>query len=137
DWNATLLCRRPWEPGSRYWTRVPLPGGLRYYLADTGALPDRATLSARFPEVDDRIELRDSEGQHCRLAGFRDGRLELLLIATRGTAAPSGLGWQEALLGQSADDASRFLLLGGGPGQDDGPIVCACFQVGRRRIEDA
>src|SRR5690606_35571835 len=90
-----------------------------------------------FPEVDDWIELRDSEGQHCRLAGFRDGRLELLLFATRGTAAPSGLGWQEALLGQSADDASRFLLLGGGPGQDDGPIVCACFQVGRHRIEDA
>src|SRR5690606_6718777 len=68
---------------------------------------------------------------------FRDGRLELLLFGGRGLPAPASLGWQEALLGQSADDASRFLLLGGGPGQDNGPIVCTCFQVGRRRIEEA
>ncbi len=49
--------------------------------------------------------------------------------------------WLASLLGQSAlDDASRRALLAGraiGGAVDQGPLICACFAVGRNQIASA
>jgi assimilatory nitrate reductase catalytic subunit len=71
---------------------------------------------------------------------LREGRLEAVLYLAPTPTLPS-IEW---LKGQFARDvipaAERRALLAGRPldaSADEGPIVCVCHQVGRKRIEAA
>ena len=70
---------------------------------------------------------------------LREGRLEAVLYAAPGPALPS-IEWLKTCFALPVvEPGLRRSLLAGRPvgGADDGPVVCACFQVGRRRVEAA
>jgi assimilatory nitrate reductase catalytic subunit len=133
------LSRTPLElPPQIWWTRVAVTGGYGYLLADNADL-------ARWPSWlrsiagDDLAEYRDSGGGVYRAAAFTENRIETCLFV--GPAHDAG-DW-EAVRGlfaaeQLSDDQRRMLL--SGTSTDGlaitGPIVCACFGVGRGTICD-
>lgn len=138
-WSGVLLSRSPCAPATAYWTRIPLEKGVKYLLADSAPMPaDASWLQARLPGIDDWVQMKDSEGGHYRLAGFRENRLEAVLLCESGAPGREDGAWLEGRLGETDEHLSRFLLLAGNDtGAEPGPIVCSCFQVGRRAIEEA
>ncbi|MEZ5850370.1 MAG: molybdopterin-dependent oxidoreductase [Hyphomicrobiaceae bacterium] len=77
-------------------------------------------------------------GQH-RFAAFRGDVLVGALFAAR---EPVGVSrtWAAEQLGRAIAAGERLRLLAGRPGgevKDRGPIVCACFEVGRNEIVEA
>jgi assimilatory nitrate reductase catalytic subunit len=134
------LSRTPLElPAYVWWARVAVTGGYGYLLADNADL-------ARWPSWlrsvagEDLAEYRDTSGGVYRAASFDGDRIATCLFV--GPARDAGdwgvvrnLFAAEAL----ADDQRRMLL--SGKSMDGlasaGPIVCACFGVGRTTICDA
>jgi assimilatory nitrate reductase catalytic subunit len=131
------LSRTPLElPSYVWWARVAVTGGYGYLLADNADL-------ARWPSWlrsvagEDLAEYRDNSGGVYRAASFAGNRIATCLFI--GPARDAGdwgvvknLFAAEAL----ADDQRRMLL--SGKSMDGlasaGPIVCACFGVGRTTI---
>ena len=70
-----------------------------------------------------------------RAAALSDGVLDTVLFVGDGPAAD----WLSRLLASPKldDHNRRALLLGTAPGADPGPLVCACFGVGRNVIANA
>jgi len=134
------LSRTPLElPAYVWWARVAVTGGYGYLLADNADL-------ARWPSWlrsvagEDLAEYKDTSGGVYRAASFAGERIETCLFV--GPARDAGdwgvvknLFAAEAL----ADDQRRMLLSGKSMDglASSGPIVCACFGVGRTTICDA
>jgi assimilatory nitrate reductase catalytic subunit len=77
-------------------------------------------------------------GQH-RFATFLDGRLSGALFVSRAPLQISR-SWAVERLGEETTPADRLRLLAGRPGagaKDRGPIVCACYEIGRNEITAA
>jgi assimilatory nitrate reductase catalytic subunit len=126
-------------PPQVWWARVAVTGGYGYLLADNADL-------ARWPSWlrsvagEDIAEYKDTSGGVYRAASFAQDRIETCLFV--GPARDAGdwgvvknLFAAEAL----ADDQRRMLLSGKSIDglASAGPIVCACFGVGRATICDA
>jgi assimilatory nitrate reductase catalytic subunit len=80
----------------------------------------------------------EANGRH-RFAAFRQDRFCSALFVERGPVAAARV-WIADVLGQNIAPAERLsLLLGraGSESRDRGPIVCACFDVGRNEILEA
>jgi assimilatory nitrate reductase catalytic subunit len=134
------LSRAPLElPSYVWWARVAVTGGYGYLLADNADLV-RWPSWLRSVAGEDLAEYRDTSGGVYRAASFAGERIETCLFV--GPARDAGdwgvvknLFAAEAL----ADDQRRMLL--SGKSMDGlasaGPIVCACFGVGRTTICDA
>jgi hypothetical protein len=70
---------------------------------------------------------------------LRDGRLEAVLYVAAVPVLPS-IEWLKTCFDLPLIEGGlRRSLLAGRPvgGADEGPVVCACFQVGRKRVEAA
>ncbi|MFC6672570.1 molybdopterin-dependent oxidoreductase [Marinobacterium aestuariivivens] len=95
-WQGLLLSLEPLEqPPCEYWVRAALEQGERYRLAGFEPVADwRHWVEAWLPACEDRIELLDSRGVHYRAAGFRDGRLQWVLIAGGDGELPSHPGFR-------------------------------------------
>ncbi|GGO87513.1 nitrate reductase [Marinobacterium nitratireducens] len=138
-WRGLLLSLEPIDAlPCDYWSRASLPRGERYRLAGFTAVEDwRVWLEAWLPAGNDRIELLDSRNRHYRAASFRDGRLQWVFIGACDGELPSH-GWLGDQLGKTLDAGERARLLAGRPcngeAADQGAIVCACLQVGEKRI---
>jgi assimilatory nitrate reductase catalytic subunit len=126
-------------PDHVWWARVAVTGGYGYLLADNADLA-RWPSWVRSVAGEDLAEYRDTSGGVYRAASFAGERIETCLFV--GPARDAGdwgvvrnLFAAEAL----ADDQRRMLL--SGKSMDGlasaGPIVCACFGVGRTTICDA
>jgi assimilatory nitrate reductase catalytic subunit len=135
-----VIARQPLAlPETAFWTRVAITGGVGYLVADNADLASwRAWLQ---PLVgDDVAEFEDPGRGVFRAASFVGDRIETCLFI--GPAA-DGVEWDavKALFATDAvsDDQRRLLLSGksadGHAGA--GPIVCACFGVGRTTICNA
>jgi assimilatory nitrate reductase catalytic subunit len=135
-----VLSRTPLQlPPQLWWTRVAVTGGYGYLLADNADL-------ARWPSWlrsiggDDLAEYRDSGGGIYRAAAFTENRIETCLFV--GPAHDAG-DWEVVKnlfsAGALSDDQRRMLLSGRSTDglASAGPIVCACFGVGRGTICDA
>jgi assimilatory nitrate reductase catalytic subunit len=126
-------------PPQVWWARVAITGGYGYLLADNADLT-RWSSWLRSVAGDDLAEYRDPSGGVYRAASFAGDRIETCLFV--GPARDAG-DWgvvrnvfaAEAL----ADDQRRMLLSGKSMDglANAGPIVCACFGVGRTTICDA
>ena len=138
-WSGFALLRaEPVLDGLIYWVRSPIEGGWRYELAgDTGAAEWHA-LARRLigaAEGGEWLEFRDEGHELFRAALVRDGRiLGCLFIgdvdARDALAARFG--------GDPLEPHERAVLLAGrSAGPDPGPIVCACFGIGRHQISQA
>jgi assimilatory nitrate reductase catalytic subunit len=126
-------------PAQVWWARVAVTGGYGYLLADNADL-SRWPSWLRSVAGEDLAEYKDTSGGVYRAASFAGDRIETCLFV--GPARDAGdwgvvknLFAAEAL----ADDQRRMLL--SGKSMDGlasaGPIVCACFGVGRTTICDA
>jgi assimilatory nitrate reductase catalytic subunit len=98
----------------------------------------KAALQSEVPDQE-TIEFFDSATSRYRIAVLRAGGLESVLYVEGGDGPPPALDWIEALFearGALSSDERRALL-SGRPAKkalDPGPVVCACFAVGRNTI---
>jgi assimilatory nitrate reductase catalytic subunit len=87
---------------------------------------------------DELLEYEDEARGVYRVAVVRGGRLEACLFTAPDDATLPAREWLAGLFARERlDDAARGALLRArAPGlqRDAGPIVCACFQVGRNHI---
>jgi assimilatory nitrate reductase catalytic subunit len=126
-------------PPSLWWARVAVRGGYGYLFADNADL-------ARWPSwlramtADDLAEYRDFGGGVYRAAAFAGERIEACLFV--GPARDAG-DWEVVknlfALDRLTDEQRRMLLSGRSSEglATSGPVVCACFGVGKTAICDA
>ncbi len=123
-------------PDHVWWTRVAVTGGYGYLFADNADLAGWPVwLRARVGG--DVAEYRDFGGGVYRAASFADGRIETCLFV--GPARDAG-DWNVVkglFAAENLSDDQRRMLLSGKSADgaaSAGPIVCACFGVGRHAI---
>ncbi|MBI5263747.1 MAG: molybdopterin-dependent oxidoreductase [Bradyrhizobium sp.] len=134
------LSRRELDlPPRLWWTRVAASGGCGYLFADNGDLRHwPAWLQAI--AGDDLVEYRDFGGGIYRAASFAGDRIETCVFVG---PAHDGGDWEVVRSLFAADrlsDEQRRILLSGKSIEgavSTGPVVCACFGVGRTSICDA
>ncbi|MDP3692760.1 nitrate reductase [Bradyrhizobium sp.] len=123
-------------PGNAWWARVAVPGGYGYLLADNADLAGWQSW-LRAAAGDDLAEYKDFGGGVYRAASFAADRIEACLFI--GPAQDAG-DWnvikQLFAAGPLGDEQRRMLLSGESTDgiASAGPIVCACFGVGRTTI---
>lgn len=131
------LSRRPLQlPGHAWWARVAVNGGYGYLLADNADLTGWQSWLGSVTG-DDLAEYKDFGGGVYRAASFAADSIETCLFI--GPARDAG-DWNvvKALFaaGTLGNDQRRMLLSGKSADglANAGPIVCACFGVGRNTI---
>ena len=126
-------------PDHVWWTRVAVTGGYGYLFADNADLA-RWQSWLRSVAGGDLAEYRDFGGGVYRAASFAEDRIETCLFV--GPARDAG-DWDVVKNQFAADtlseDQRRMLLSGKSVDglASPGPVVCACFGVGRATICDA
>ena len=133
------LSRAPLElPDHAWWARVAVTGGYGYLFADNADLAGWQSW-LRSVAGDDLAEYKDLGGGVYRAASFAEDRIEICLFV--GPARDAGdWGVVKSLFAGSLSDEQRRMLLSGKSVDglaSAGPIVCACFGVGRTTICDA
>jgi assimilatory nitrate reductase catalytic subunit len=125
-------------PPNVWWARVAVSGGYGYLLAGNADLAGWQSW-LRSTAGSDLAEYTDSGGGIFRAASFAGDRIETCLFI--GPARDAGdWGAIKGLFARDAlDDDQRRMLLSGKSAdglESAGPIVCACFGVGRTTICD-
>jgi len=134
------LSRVPLQlPPQLWWTRVTVPGGYGYLLADNA---DLARWQSWFGALagGELAEYRDFGGGVFRAAWFADDRIEACLFVGPARDAGDWDAVKTLFAAESLGDDQRRMLLSGKSADglaSAGPIVCACFGVGRTTICDA
>lgn len=139
QWQGVLLSIDSVKPTSDYWVKIPVQTGFKFRLADQVRPKSWSLwLQELFPKIDDWVSLEDSHGKYMRYAGFSGDTLVVLLHVADKSSRPNESRWLESKLGVECDVADRLALLAGEPPgdvEDEGPIVCSCFQIGQKAIE--
>ena len=126
-------------PANVWWARVAVTGGYGYLLAGNADLAGWQSW-LRSVAGSDLAEYTDFGGGIFRAASFIDDRIETCLFI--GPARDAG-DWgvvKDCSPGMRSSDDQRRMLLSGKSTDglaSAGPIVCACFGVGRTAICDA
>ncbi|QWG11892.1 molybdopterin-dependent oxidoreductase [Bradyrhizobium sediminis] len=126
-------------PDHAWWARVAVPGGYGYLLADNADLRGWQSW-LKSVAGDDLAEYKDFGGGVYRAACFAADRIEACLFI--GPAQDAG-DWnvvKQLFAADRLDDEQRRMLLSGKSTDglaSAGPIVCACFGVGRTTICDS
>jgi assimilatory nitrate reductase catalytic subunit len=135
-----VLSRKPLElPDHAWWARATVGGGLGYLIADNADLMGWSAW-LRAVAGEELAEYSDFGGGVYRAASFAGDAIETCLFL--GPARDAG-DWDVAkelfAAGPLTDDQRRMLLSGKPPQglASTGPVVCACFGVGRTTICDA
>jgi assimilatory nitrate reductase catalytic subunit len=126
-----------------YWVGIRLENGWLYRIAFQAAPePSWSDWAARLFEVDPTslLQLSDPQSACYRAALVCDDRLAGCLFVAGHGHLP-GWNWLARMLGEPVtEDAERRGLLAGRASDgiaDHGPIICACFAIGRNRIAQA
>ena len=135
-----VLSRKPLKlPDHAWWARATVGGGLGYLIADNADLKGWSSW-LRAVAGEELAEYSDFGGGVYRAASFAGDAIETCLFL--GPARDAG-DWgvvKELFAAGSLTDEQRRMLLSGKPAQglaSAGPVVCACFGVGRNTICDA
>jgi assimilatory nitrate reductase catalytic subunit len=135
-----VLSRKPVKlPDHAWWARATVNGGLGYLIADNADLRGWSSW-LRSVAGEELAEYSDFGGGVYRAASFADDAIEMCLFL--GPARDAG-DWdvvKELFAAGELSDDQRRMLLSGKPAQglaSTGPVVCACFGVGRATICDA
>jgi len=144
DWYGVLCTRRALAtPDFAWWTLVRCGGTLRYELAGRGTPADwsawaRPLLQATDPHAD-YLEYRDVGTGSYRSVFLCDDRLAAYLCVARRAELPPRRWLVSLFEKRSLAELDRLGLLAGRPmskGQDQGPLVCSCFGVGRNTLRE-
>lgn len=145
SWYGFILSRERLElSDTAYWSLSRRQGMWRYEIAGNDTPEDWAdharSMLCRDKGKVDWVEYYDKHAKRYRAARVEDQRLESCVFIGPGHDLPER-EWLENLFSQERlDDAARTSLLSGKPlgaQQDFGRVVCACYNVGIRSIEDA
>jgi assimilatory nitrate reductase catalytic subunit len=122
-----------------WWARSAIEGGVGYRLAANSSYTCWPELArSLLGDGGTTIELSDEAQGRYRAAIISEGRLEACLFLARDPGALPGWEWlkQQLAAPSLADSSRRALLAGRGAdaSADNGPVVCACFAVGRNQI---
>jgi assimilatory nitrate reductase catalytic subunit len=135
-----VLSRKELElPQNIWWTRAAVAGGYGYLFADNADL-SRWPVWLSSVAGSDCAEYRDFGGGVYRAASFNCDRIETCLFVG---PAHDGGDWDVVkglFAAETLTDDQRAMLLSGRSSEglaSAGPIVCACFGVGRATICDA
>jgi assimilatory nitrate reductase catalytic subunit len=135
-----VLSRSPLKlPDHAWWTRVAVRGGLGYLIADNADLKGWSSW-LRSVAGEELAEYSDFGGGVYRAASSHGEAIETCLFL--GPARDAG-DWEvakELFAAGPLADAQWRVLLSGKPADgvaSAGPVVCACFGVGRTTICDA
>jgi assimilatory nitrate reductase catalytic subunit len=126
-------------PGRAWWARVAVAGGYGYLFADNADLAGWQSW-LRSVAGEDFAEYRDFGGGVYRAASFADDHIDTCLFV--GPARDAG-DWnvvKSLFAADTLSDNQRRMLLSGQSSDglaSVGPVVCACFGVGRTTICDA
>jgi assimilatory nitrate reductase catalytic subunit len=126
-------------PDHVWWARVTVAGGYGYLLADNADLA-RWQPWLRSVTSSDLAEYKDFGGGVYRAASFAEDRIDTCLFV--GPAHDAG-DWdvvKNLFAADALNDDQRRMLLSGKSTDgltSAGPVVCACFGVGRTTICDA
>jgi assimilatory nitrate reductase catalytic subunit len=135
-----VLSRKPLEmPYGVVWSRVAVTGGIGYLLADD---TDAETWQDWLRPLlgDDVTEFEDVGSGVYRAVSFAGDRVETCLFIGPTENALSWDAVKELFAADTVSDDQRRMLLSGRSADgaaSAGPIVCACFGVGRNTICDA
>lgn len=131
------LSRKPIElPPHAWWARVAVNGGYGYLLADNADLAGWQSW-LRAAGSDDLAEYRDFGGGVYRAASFAGERIESCLFIGPAHDAGDWNAVKQLFAAEALSDDERRMLLSGKSTDGlatSGPIVCACFGVGRDTI---
>ncbi|HET7887377.1 MAG TPA: molybdopterin-dependent oxidoreductase [Bradyrhizobium sp.] len=135
-----VLSRKPVKlPDHAWWARATVNGGLGYLIADNAELKGWSSW-LRAVAGEELAEYCDFGGGVYRAASFTDDAIETCLFLGPARDAGDWDAVKELFAAGSLDDDQRRMLLSGKPAQGTasaGPVVCACFGVGRTTICDA
>jgi assimilatory nitrate reductase catalytic subunit len=133
-----VLSRKPMVfPKGVWWSRVAVTGGYGYLLASNLDAANWRTCLSPQGESGHIAEYGDIARGVYRAAQFDGDNLEAVLFIG---PANDALNWDAVKVAFAADtisDEQRRLLLSGKSADgvaSDGPVVCACFGVGRNAI---
>ncbi|WP_024577989.1 MULTISPECIES: nitrate reductase [unclassified Afipia] len=133
-----VLSRKPVAfPKGVWWSRVAVTGGYGYLLASNLDATNWRTFLAAQGETGHVAEYEDAAHGVYRAAQFSGDMLEACLFIG---PASDALNWDAvkvAFAAEAVSDDQRRLLLSGKSADgvaSDGPVVCACFGVGRNAI---
>jgi assimilatory nitrate reductase catalytic subunit len=139
-WHGFAVSVRPIiTEGADYFAHAPAKNGWRAELAGLAAPEDWAASARNILALDPSSEVlayRDAASGQYRVVAFEAGRLVGALFVAREPVAVARTLFAEQL-GREVPAAERLRWLSGRPGgetRDRGPIVCACFDVGRNEI---
>jgi assimilatory nitrate reductase catalytic subunit len=124
-------------PADVWWVRVAVEAGYGYRLAANTELDTWQAWLRSVTDASDVAEYQDRGHNAYRAAAYRSGELQLCVFVSPATEAVSWDGACAALASALVSDADRRNLLSGrSPGGEGsvGPIVCACYGVGRNTI---
>ncbi|WP_298252346.1 nitrate reductase [Bradyrhizobium sp.] len=135
-----VLSRKPLKlPEHALWARAAINGGLGYLIADNADLKEWSSW-LRSVAGEELAEYSDFGGGVYRAASFADGAIETCLFLAPARDAGDWEVAKELFAAGALTDAQRRSLFSGKPLQglaSTGPVVCACFGVGRTTICDA
>ncbi len=145
SWYGFLLSRRRLpEVGTGYWALSRGRGLWRYELAGQERPDDWARCARRLlcqqAEQVEWIEYYDKGQQRYRAARIENGRLESCIFIGPDRRLPERDWLFRLFADERLSDRNRSSILTGKPvsGQHDvGPVVCACFGVGRNVLVNA
>ena len=148
-WHGLLLRRASVRLQSAdYWCRIAIEGGFGYTLSGVDMLaaddetPDAARILALLgvAATSDLAVYADPGPGVFRYASFVDGALDACLFVARDPASLPDRAAASMMFGEAPPDHNRTRVLAGvslAGMASPGPIVCACFAVGRTTIVDA
>ncbi|HEX5862879.1 MAG TPA: molybdopterin-dependent oxidoreductase [Casimicrobiaceae bacterium] len=134
------LARRPLAlPSGTWWARVAVAGGWAYQFATDDTLGAVAAWADALFTGAERAELHDPAREVFRAAAFESERLAGALFVGPARERPSWDAILRLLAAESLAPPARLGALSGRTldGADCGPLVCACFGVGRDAIRAA
>ena len=147
-YQGFVLTRAPLAlPAATWWTRVAVTGGTGTLFASNEqpeTWRERALALLRKPgpaiEQADVAEYLDARRGVARVAAFRDGRLDAALFVGPSGAPPRWDSVKALFEAEVLADTQRRMALSGRAADglaESGPVICACFGVGRAAIRRA
>lgn len=142
DWYGFAVVReKPLNMPAGYWAIAPTDGGWRMELAGQGRTALDTLAEALMGHSDlDLLRFEDRAEDGLRLAGWSDDSL-IGAFFFAGKPVTVSRQWASGLLAQTSYPRSeRYRVLAGRPPAatpDKGAIVCSCFQIGARQIDQA
>ncbi|WP_106477386.1 nitrate reductase [Phytohalomonas tamaricis] len=121
-----------------YWARIPMANCQRLQMAGSETL-DWSVFCRDVLGSAPTLWCEDTRQGTFRAAALENGRLKWWLAVAPPAGLPA-LNWLDERFGEEAIDAdARRRLLAGSEagGEDTGPVVCSCHQVGQKTITKA